>query len=53
MIVLFDNDENFRMKSLDKIIKESEIAVRQGATQLVLTDIAVSEEKMAIPMLFV
>ena len=39
------------VESLDKIIKESEIAVRQGATQLVLTDIAVSEEKIAIPML--
>ena len=39
------------VESLDKIIKDSEIAVRQGATQLVLTDIAVSEEKIAIPML--
>ncbi len=39
------------VESLDQIIKESEIAVRQGTTQLVLTDIAVSEERIAIPML--
>ncbi len=39
------------VESLDKIVKESEIAVRQGTTQLVLTDIDVSEEKIAIPML--
>jgi len=42
---------NSLAESLDNIIKESEIAVRQGATQLILTDITVSEEKIAIPML--
>ena len=36
---------------LEKILKESEIAVRQGTTQLILTDINISEEKIAIPML--
>ena len=46
----FSNDKSL-IKSLDKIIIESEIAVRQGATQLILTDITVSEEKIAIPML--
>ncbi len=38
-------------KSLHNILKESEIAVRQGTTQLILTDRNVSEEKIAIPML--
>ena len=42
---------NSLIKSLDKIIKESEIAVREGATQLTLTDINVTEEKIALPML--
>ena len=46
----FSRDKSL-IKSLDKIIKESEIAVREGATQLILTDITVSEEKIAIPML--
>ncbi len=43
--------EDSLVVSLEKIIKESEIAVRQGATQLILTDINISEEKVAIPML--
>ena len=34
-----------------RLQKEAEIAVRQGATQLILTDINISEEKVAIPML--
>ena len=38
-------------ESLDNILKESEIAVRQGSTQLILTDQKISEEKIAIPML--
>ena len=38
-------------KSLHNILKESEIAVRQGATQLVLTDQTISDEKIPIPML--
>jgi len=38
-------------ESLDNILKESEIAVRQGTTQLILSDKAISEEKIAIPML--
>jgi glutamate synthase (NADPH/NADH) large chain len=36
---------------LQNILQESEIAVRQGATQLILTDQKISEEKIAIPML--
>ena len=36
---------------MDNIQKESVIAVRQGATQLILTDKQLSEEKIAIPML--
>ena len=38
--------------SLDNILKESEIAVRQGTTQLILTDKTISEEKIAIPIAF-
>ena len=38
-------------ESLNNILKESEIAVRQGTTQLILTDKKISEEKIAIPML--
>ena len=43
--------DNSLVESLEKILKESEIAVRQGTTQLILTDINISEEKIAIPML--
>ncbi len=43
--------DNSLVESLEKILKESEIAVRQGATQLILSDINISEEKVAIPML--
>ncbi len=43
--------DNSLVVSLEKILKESEIAVRQGTTQLILTDINISEEKIAIPML--
>ena len=46
----FKYDQSLQ-KSLDGIIKDSEIAVRQGTTQLILTDINMSEEKIAIPML--
>ena len=38
-------------ESLDRIIKESEVAVRQGTTQLILSDKTVSEKNIAIPML--
>ncbi len=38
-------------ESLQNILQESEIAVRQGATQLILTDQKISEEKIPIPML--
>ncbi len=38
-------------EALDNIQKESVIAVRQGTTQLILTDRLLSEDKIAIPML--
>ena len=37
--------------SLDNILEQSLIAVREGSTQLILTDKSVSENKIAIPML--
>ncbi len=37
--------------SIQRIIKESEIAVRQGKSQIVLTDKNISEDKLPIPML--
>ncbi len=37
--------------AIKRIQKESEIAVREGASQLILTDKNVSENKLAIPML--
>jgi len=46
----FTHDQTLK-ESLDGIMKESEIAVRQGTTQLILTDKKISEEKIAIPML--
>ena len=46
----FSQKENLS-ESIDKIQKEAEIAVRQGATQIVLTDKEVSTERLPIPML--
>ncbi len=46
----FSQKENLS-ESIDKIQKEAEIAVRQGATQIVLTDKEVSSERIPIPML--
>ena len=46
----FSQKENLS-ESIDKIQKEAEIAVRQGATQIVLTDKEVSSERLPIPML--
>ncbi|MDC0216361.1 glutamate synthase large subunit [Candidatus Pelagibacter sp.] len=38
-------------QSINRILKDSEIAVRQGVTQLILSDKEISEEKIPIPML--
>ena len=46
----FRHDETLK-KSLENLLKESEIAVRQGTTQLILTDQKISEEKIGIPMI--
>ena len=37
--------------SIERIQKESEIAVRQGVTQLILSDKAISNKRMPMPML--
>ena len=47
---LFSKEENLE-DSINRIRKEAEIAVRQGITQLVLTDKNVSEDMLPIPML--
>ncbi|MDP7196084.1 MAG: glutamate synthase central domain-containing protein, partial [SAR202 cluster bacterium] len=46
----FTHDQSLQ-ESLENIIKEAETAVRQGTTQLILTDKTITEEKLAIPML--
>ena len=46
----FSKDENLS-DSLERIQKESEIAARQGVTQLILSDKELSNEKLPIPML--
>jgi glutamate synthase (NADPH) large chain len=46
----FDGADSLE-KAIEKIQKDSEIAVRQGVTQLILTDKNISEKKIAIPML--
>ena len=46
----FSHDENLT-DGIKKIQKEAEIAVRQGATQLILTDKGLSSEKIPMPML--
>ena len=46
----FDKSENLEI-AIEKIKKESEIAVRQGVTQLILSDKNISENRILIPML--
>jgi len=46
----FSNEESLK-DALDRILKECEIAVRQGIKQLVLSDKLICEEKIALPML--
>ncbi len=46
----FSKNENLS-DSLNRIQKESEIAARQGVTQLILSDKELSNEKLPIPML--
>ena len=46
----FSNNEDLET-SIDRIINESEIAVREGITQIVLSDIKISENKLPIPMI--
>ncbi len=46
----FDKKENLE-GAIEKIQKESEIAARQGVTQLILSDKNVSENRILIPML--
>ena len=40
-----------QLQSIERIKKDTEIAVRQGLTQLVLSDKNTSEERLPIPML--
>ncbi|MDC1221004.1 glutamate synthase large subunit, partial [bacterium] len=46
----FDKSENLE-NSIERIRKESEIAVRKGLTQLILSDKNISEKRLPIPML--
>ena len=46
----FSKDQNL-FDAINKIQKDSEIAVRQGITQLILSDKNLSESKLVIPML--
>ncbi len=46
----FSNNETLE-NNIRRIIKESEIAVRRGITQIVLSDKNISENKLPIPML--
>ena len=46
----FLKDENL-LDAIERIQKEAEIAVRQGITQLILSDKDLSEEKLPMPML--
>jgi len=46
----FSCDENLEA-TLEKIKKDSEIAARQGITQLILTDKNITENRLQIPML--
>jgi len=46
----FSDEENL-ISSIERIQKESEIAVRQGVTQLILSDKELSSKKLPMPML--
>ena len=46
----FSKNESLEI-AIEKVQKESEIAVRQGVTQLILSDRSISENKLPIPML--
>ena len=46
----FSKDENLEI-AIEKIKKVSEIAVREGVTQLILTDKNISEKRLPVPML--
>ena len=46
----FNKEENLE-SAIAKIQKDSEIAARQGVTQLILSDKNISENRLAIPML--
>ena len=46
----FSQDDNLE-NSINRIQKESEIAVRQGITQLILSDKNLSSERLPMPML--
>ncbi len=46
----FDKNENLE-KVIKKIQRESEIAAREGITQLILSDKSISESRLFIPML--
>ncbi len=46
----FTHQENLE-DAIERIKKESEIAVRQGVTQLILSDKNISEKRLPIPML--
>ncbi|MDB2341490.1 glutamate synthase large subunit [Candidatus Pelagibacter sp.] len=46
----FKKDQNLE-KTIERIQNESEISVRQGITQIILSDKNVSEERLAVPML--
>ena len=46
----FYKDENLSV-AIDRIQKQSEIAVRQGVTQLILSDKSLSKEQLPMPML--
>ena len=44
------NVEETLLQGLERIKKETEIAVREGITQIILTDKDISRDKLAIPM---
>ena len=46
----FKNDENLE-SVLERIRKDAEIAVRQGLTQIILSDKNISDERLPVPML--
>jgi len=46
----FNDDQNLEL-ALGKIKKDAEVAVRQGITQIILTDKNITDNKLPIPML--